>query len=520
MKSIQTIFSLIVSVLLTCGCGRELPFDDPQKGNGKESICISLNTSNIAETKAGTAKDGDVMNNIYIWIADGSDDIVYSGSYADGSSEGCSFELADDGKTATARFTNVERGEYTLYVIANLPASLSELKAKTTADNEFKNAVLPDLDDNKPPFTDADGMPLSMRQSIHVGPGTNLVETHLVRVCGRIRVTVRNMTTDKNIFIQSFQLTDKNPSTGYIFHKDDHGTPAGITFGAFDSYELTGSQATLSIAPGGEHTYIDQYLYETGLTGMGKLGFEIVGGIYEDDVTEANLTEVVVSTTYSEGSIITTGHDTETQYLIVNGGGLYYLYEDGTTPRLNHMTDATKSGLISSGKIGEVNINKYLWTFTSIGNTSGLRNVSDGRYIVINNNSVTLSADSNTFNVDNENATSGFRFYSEGYYMYSNNGTLSVRDNGISSSNLYWKLIPVTEIKVTEKQLDGALKNFSKTNESITYIDQYGLPVTLEHICRNDDINVVINVFYSPESGVLYFRVEDWTDVSNNTTFD
>lgn len=519
MKSIQTIFSLIVSVLLTCGCGRELPFDDPQKGNGKESICISLNTSNIAETKAGTAKDGDVMNNIYIWIADGSDKIVYSGSYADGSSVGCSFELADDGKTATATFTNVERGDYTLYVIANLPDDLSGLTSKTTADN-FKNAVLPDLVANKPPFTDADGMPLSMRQSIHVGPGMNTVETHLVRVCGRIRVTVRNMTTDKNIFIQSFQLTDKNPSTGYIFHKDDHGTPAGITFGAFDSYELTGSQATRYIAPGGEDTYIDQYLYETGLTGMGKLGFEIVGGIYEDDVTEANLTEVVVSTTYSEGSIITTGHDTETQYLIVNGGGLYYLYEDGTTPRLNYMTDATKSGLISSGKIGEVNINKYLWTFTSTGNTSGLRNVSDGRYIVINNNSVTLSADSNTFNVDNENATSGFRFYSEGYYMYSNNGTLSVRDNGISSSNRYWKLIPVTEIKVTEKQLDGALNNFSKTNESITYIDQYGLPVTLEHICRNDDINVVINVFYSPESGVLYFRVEDWTDVSNNTTFD
>lgn len=519
MKSIQTIFSLIVSVLLTCGCGRELPFDDPQKGNGKESICISLNTSNEEDTKAGTAKDGDVMNNIYIWIADGSDKIVYSGSYVDGSSEGCSFELAGDGKTATAMFTNVERGEYTLYVIANLPASLSGLKAKTTADNEFKNAVLPGLVDNEPPFTDADGMPLSMRQSIHVGPGINTVETHLVRVCGRIRVTVRNMTTDKNIFIQSFQLTDKNPSTGYIFHKDDHGTPAGITFGAFESYELTGTQTTRYIAPGGEDTYIDQYLYETGLTGMGELGFEIVGGIYEDDVTEANLKEFVVSTTYSEGSIITTGHDTETQYLIVNGGGLYYLYEDGTTPKLKFMSDATKSGLISSGKNDGVNINKYLWTFTSTGNTSGLRNVSDGWYIVINEDSVTLSEVSNTFNVD-VNADSGFRFFSGGYYMYSDYETLSARNYNLNASRVYWNLIPVTETKVTEKQLAGALKYFSKTNDSITYIDQYGLPVTLEHICRNDDVNVVINVFYSPESGVLYFRVEDWTDVSNNTTFD
>lgn len=250
-----------------------------------------------------------------------------------------------------------------------------------------------------------------------------------------------------------------------------------------------------------------------------SLDLRLWGGIYEDDVTEANLKEFVVSTTYSEGSIITTGHDTETQYLIVNGGGLYYLYEDGTTPKLKFMSDATKSGLISSGKNDGVNINKYLWTFTSTGNTSGLRNVSDGWYIVINEDSVTLSEVSNTFNVD-VNADSGFRFFSGGYYMYSDYETLSARNYNLNASRVYWNLIPVTETKVTEKQLAGALKYFSKTNDSITYIDQYGLPVTLEHICRNDDVNVVINVFYSPESGVLYFRVEDWTDVSNNTTFD
>ena len=203
----------------------------------------------------------------------------------------------------------------------------------------------------------------------------------------------------------------------------------------------------------------------------------------------------------------------------MNGGGLYYLYEDGTTPKLKLMSEATKSVLISSGKNDGVNINKYLWTFTSTEETSGLRNVSDGRYIAIDKNGVTLSADSKTFNVD-VNADFGFRFFSEGYYMYSNSGTLSARKNDPDVSNRYWKLIPVTETKVTEKQLDGALNNFSKANDSITYIDQYGLPVTLEHICRNDDVNVVINVFYSPESGVLYFRVEDWTDVSNNTTFD
>ena len=519
MKSIQTIFSLIVSVLLTCGCGRELPFDDPQKGNGKESICISLNTSNEEDTKAGTAKDGDVMNNIYIWIADGSDKIVYSGSYVDGSSEGCSFELAGDGKTATAMFTNVERGEYTLYVIANLPASLSGLKAKTTADNEFKNAVLPGLVDNEPPFTDADGMPLSMRQSIHVGPGINTVETHLVRVCGRIRVTVRNMTTDKNIFIQSFQLTDKNPSTGYIFHKDDHGTPAGITFGAFESYELTGTQTTRYIAPGGEDTYIDQYLYETGLTGMGELGFEIVGGIYEKSVTNAEVEDIPSIEAGSE----TTTYNAGTDYLIKNASGNFYLNDNGT-------------GLYASVKnldelLLDAGLDSYIWNFSSNGPTGtdqrvSLCNVGTGRFM-------SLTGDpSYTFGMSNveTNIRAFVRIGADGlelspsttswYVLYYSEGLgLNVKYYSTSNEN-YWKLIPVTKTGSAGKQLKDALKVFNRVNSSISYIDQYGLPVTLEHICRNDDVNVVINVFYSPESGVLYFRVEDWTDVSNNTTFD
>lgn len=512
---------MIVSVLLTCGCGRELPFEDPQKGNGKESICISLKTSNEGETKAGTAKDGDVMNNIYIWIADGSDNIVYKGSYVGGIAEGCSFELAGEGKTATAVFTNVERGEYTLYVIANLPASLSGLKAKTTADNEFKNAVLPGLVDNEPPFKDADGMPLSMRQSIHVGPGMNIVETQLVRVCGRIRVTVRNMTTDKNIFIQSFQLTDKNPSTGYIFHKDDHGTPDGITFGAFDSYKLTGTQATRCIEPGKKDTYIDQYLYETGLTGMGKLGFEIVGGIYDGSVKSAQVVDVE-TTTYSQGTAITSGYNTTTGYLIVNNAGNYYLYNNSDNPDLETLTDPNLSELISAGAFAGVNIKNYLWKFTDTGNTPGLQNQGNLRYLKISNNTTSFSTNNTT--TINVNKTGGLRFYYDSsyeyYYMYAENKSLKVSRYSSTDPTRYWKLIPVTEETITAKKLDGALKNFSKANDSITYIDQYGLPVTLEHICRNDDINVVINVFYSPESGVLYFRVEDWTDVSNNTTFD
>lgn len=523
MKVVNIIVSLLALVVALSGCEREL--SSLERHDGESTISITLNTEFV--TKAGTAKDGDVMNNVYLWIADDSGKIVYKGSFVGTTVSGdkFSFQMEDDKKSAKAQFENVERGDYTMYIAANLPASLSSLAAKTTTDAAFIDAVLPGLNTSqRPPYDDASGMPLSMRQTIHIGPGVNKIKTQLVRVCGRIRITVRNMTTDKNIFIQSFKLTDKNPSTGYLFHKDDHGIPTGTTFGKFDSFGLTGTTATRYIAPGDKDTYIDQYLYETGLTGMGTLGFEIIGGIYDSTLKEAQIEDVVVSTTYSQGSVIMSDYNTTTDYLIVNNGGNYYMYNNSGNPGLKFLQDNALSGLISAGSSGGIDISNFLWKFTSTGNTSGIVNQGDGkRWLTTSGNSnVIFTTTTSAMNVNVSN--SGIRFYNNynknNYYIYNNNGNLGLRSENSTTSNRYWKLIPVTKSTVTEKQLKGAKKNFSKKTNSITYIDQYGLPVTLEHICRNDDVNVVINVFYSPESGVLYFEVEDWEDVSNETTFD
>ena len=519
MKFNKVIFPLIVLFSLFAGCEREdASCEDGYKNSGESKVTITLNTS--LATKTAGAKDGDVMNTLHIWIVDGVGNIVYKGYY-DGTSvsgEKFTFALADDKKTATATFENVERGDYMMYVVANLPASLSGLAAKTSADAGFTDAVLPSLNAaNRPPFGDDDGMPLSMSQIIHVGPGVNTVETQLVRVCGRIRLTVRNMTTDKNIFLQSFKLTDKNPSTGYLFHKDDHGIPAGTTFGKFDSFELTGTKATRYIAPGDKDTYIDQYLYETGLTGMGTLGFEIIGGIYEKSVTNAEVEDIPSIEAGSE----TTTYQAGTDYLIKNASGNFYLNDNGT-------------GLYASVKnldelLLDAGLDSYIWNFSSNGPTGtdqrvSLCNVGTGRFMSLTGNP------SYTFGMSDveTNIRAFVRIGADGlefspsttswYVLYYSEG-LKVKYYSTSNEN-YWKLIPVTKTGSAGKQLKDALKVFNRVNSSISYIDQYGLPVTLEHICRNDDVNVIINVFYSPESGVLYFEVEDWEDVSNETTFD
>ena len=512
MKHIRTIFPLILALLLG-GCVDELSFKGPQHGEESgDSVCISLKAAVDVSTKATDSGKGDAMNNVHIWIADSEGKISYNGSYsANYNDRDKSFVFADGNKTATAEFINVERGDSKLYVVANLPASLSELTSKTSVDDEFLNAVLPGLDGNKPPFTDDNGMPMSLVKDISVGPGVTEVEAELVRVCGRVRVTIRNMTTDKNIFLQSLKLTDKNPSTGYLFHKEDHGTPADITFGEFSSFELAGTETDDFVAPGDEKTYIDQFLYETGLTGMGTLGFEIVGGIFDGGTTSVEIVETTTSTKYTEGSAITSGYNTSTEYMIVNAAANYYLYNDAGSPKLKILTDGDKSAMINSG----TEISNYLWKFTSSGTSTVIQNVNNGYYLYIEgNNKVSLTNDSHTVTI-----IDGFKFYSGEYYMQSDNDVLTAKKNQ-DTPYQSWKLIPVDKESTLEKNLKDPLKDFNKSNSSITYIDQYGLPVTLEHICRNDDVNIVINIFYSPESGVLYFRVEDWVDETNDTTFD
>lgn len=125
MKIVNIIVSLLALMVSLSGCEREL--SSLERHDGESTISITLNTESV--TKAGTAKDGDVMNNVYLWIADDSGKIVYKGSFVGTTVSGdkFSFQMEDDKKSAKAQFENVERGDYTMYIAANLPASLSSL---------------------------------------------------------------------------------------------------------------------------------------------------------------------------------------------------------------------------------------------------------------------------------------------------------------------------------------------------------------------------------------------------------
>ena len=527
----RKIISTILLISLLCSCERVLR----PGSEGSGDIVIEL--SSALQTKADEARDGSKMNNLHIWLVSGSNIVDYLNwkvAYTDENTSYCQISAEDGGATAKALFTGVDKGQYTLYFVANLPSNLkiSAYKKGGTIDANFTHHILPSVVNNEPPFDDEAGMPLSLVKSIEVSAGTNRISAELVRTCARIRLTVRNNTVENTLVLKKIALSaDGNPSLGYLFPRADFSKPVKAAMGPFNSMELTkeGQTTNIVIPHGDTYTYIDQYMYETGPNGAVSLGFEIAGGLFKDGVTSATMAQVPTGTSYVPKTTI----DTEVNYLIKSNTGNYYLYDDSGTLKA---TKDTEPSTLMNG----TNSEQYLWKFSNTSGSTSIQNVGTRNYISLSTSitgaSLTMSKTKSKINIQDYTNNEGFRFYNTYsipffgttyYYSISvSSGSVTTvsSSNSISNSdNTFLQLIiPQTNSELNLKDNNGnaAEKYFDKTVSSLHYIGKYGTPIPLKHIYRNQDVQIVVNVHYNPASGVLYFETSDWVNESNDTTVD
>ena len=507
----KRLFIILAVASVLCACEPE----SARRLSGTGNIAIELGQSVL--TRAEGAVDGSKMNNLHIWLvgSDGSikDYIDGTVAYVDDNTRYCTIDAG--GATAKALFTNVEKGNYTLYFVANLPSDspLVSYKKGGTIDAGFKDRLLANVVDNQPPYDETSGMPLSLVKSISVGAGTNSLTGELVRTCARIRLTVRNNTVSNTLILKKIALSaNGNPSTGYLFPREDFSIPVTAPMGPFNSLELTTEGETTDIViPHGEtHTYIDQYMYETGPNGSVSLGFNIAGGLFADGVTSGVMGQV---NGISTGSKVTTTNsiNSSAQYLIKSATSDIYLYDNDGTLSASPVINV-------NDLLNQYNLKDYLWTVSVSGTMAIIKNVARNECITIDNKGAVSLTEAGTVTI-----TDGFSFYRiQGktyYYLKASDGS------SVSSSNTPSKfyLVPVTqssELNLKDNNGNAAEKYFDQTISSLNYIGKYGTPVPLKHIYRNQDVQIVVNVHYNPSSGVLYFETTDWEKDDNNTTFD
>lgn len=516
-----------VILLLAFACKKENSPEVIQDGTG--SLVLNIGSS----TKAGTAADGDKMNNLHVWVTDKSDVVVRYASWT-GSDNGL---VTMDATHAAAKvnISNINRGKYNIYIIANAPSSFTFPAVGNTIGDTFKKFVLNLPDGSLKPDFGTGGMPLTLISSVSISPGKNVLNAELVRVCGRIRVSVRNHTTSKNIFLQSVKLGALNPDCGYLFQQNGHAVPEGNKYGEFVSINnAKGATVSSYIKPGTMETVIDQYIFETGLDAVSKMSLSFSGGIFKED-TKSAIVQAAKMDVYKPGTEFAGFYKSNIEaadadyFIIRNSGANYFLRSNGTGMKQYYHN--TVEELLASNEV-----ERYFWTFdvksyvasSDYGKSvvNSIKNVFEGKYVNISTTDydpVTLSSTAQSLIVGTQSPGMLIR-YNDGQYKvycsYTNGDDVRSRYYTNGENFVYWKMIPVTKKQEDVLTFTGAEKDFHKKVSSIDYIDDFGISVPLTDICRNEDVNVIINVFYNPEYASVYFEVSAWTEISNETTFD
>ena len=104
--------------------------------------------------------------------------------------------------------------------------------------------------------------------------------------------------------------------------------------------------------------------------------------------------------------------------------------------------------------------------------------------------------------------------YATGVEMGTYNGYSSLwylrKVNEGSSVTLPYKKFTAPEVEL----------NFANVYP-VNYIDKYGLPQPLQHICRNEHIDLTVNISHNTATGNFDFKVAGWVIKDNlNTEFN
>ena len=116
----KSLIYIIMAAFALASCARETVPEPSGEGTG--DLIVRIAAPKATGTKAGTAADGDVMNNLHIWIVNPAEKVV---RYASWSGTNGDIVMDSGDSTATAKFTNIARNSYTVYLIANRPSALS-----------------------------------------------------------------------------------------------------------------------------------------------------------------------------------------------------------------------------------------------------------------------------------------------------------------------------------------------------------------------------------------------------------
>ena len=514
MKIRALIYIALTAALASCT--KEYQEAGEQDGYGNVILDVSTRTM----SRSG-AEDGDAMNSLRVWIADGNGKIQY-----------CKFLTPDQEATSSEiEFKDVKRGVYKLYVAANFTGLDTYTEGKTI-DDAFTKRALGTIEDGSAPDFSTGGMPLSIVKTISVGPGDNLVSASLKRCVGKISITVRNnIAPQTSVYVAGVGLSRHNPTAGYLFPQDDGTLPSAAPNVGFRDFKEDDSAPELyKVSYGSPARVYETYLYETGTT-AGPFTFNLFAGIY-DSTTEAvdvkfhkthdhSFSKNLDATLSTKGRFLLRSAESNTWYIGNSAEGRIQPREFDSDMELN----------------GHSLIHNYLWTFDNIDLTkkngddeyemkTHITNVGTGLKLVLDSNTGTASMGSEgTEFTMYDIPGKGLRFKNGGKYLAISASNNIGQNAGLTGSEnkddaSLWLFRLATENSEDIRHFANCEYEIPRVDRPVSFLDEYGNSLPLKQISRNEHINIVVNIFYNRELGDFEYSVEGWEKKDNETTFD
>lgn len=507
----KRLFISLITLLTLFSCEKEGAFSPGTSGSDAETGTLHISFDMGASTKAG-AKDGDIMKTGSLWLVDASGKVIV-------------FDTDTlNATTFKKTINNIQRGDYTLYLVANY-TGLNNYTVGKDIDEGFTKRLLSTITSGQSPeFNEEVGMPCSCVQQVHIAAGENHISAHLQRCVGRLSINVRNNILSHKLAIGGIGLSDNNPTTGYLFPSADGSIPPSATDVAFP--ELT---QHVVLATNEYKDVYDVYLYDTGeATSANGITFTLFGAIYEDQTPDENIS-ISSRDSYSfgsNGSSISAGGP----YLIRSASSSTYYIGDLEAKGIGVQEFTDDEELVNSPKI-----ENFLWTVSGSDSRGTFKNVKTGRYITLNEQTPGLSETSGTnFYFSTGTGNGGILFSTEnsGYLWWKTYGYSLTLDpnaaNGLSGTTekestgeTGWLVRKATLEAEKVQHFVGADLEMPQVKRTINYLDKHGNTQILKGISRNEHVEVSINVFYNREWGQFDFEVEGWKIIDGNeTTFD
>lgn len=497
---LRKLFNYILLGTIICffGCSRDERLDE---AIGDATLVIHIDQDKSTGTKSVLNETDDrTINTLSVWLVDMSDNIQRT-----------SF-TSPESATATVEFTNVKRGEHKLYIVANYTGLNSITSGKI--DDSFKNTVLSVIaSGNSPVFTSSQGIPSSIVQDVAISAGINDIQAHLIRAVARLSITFRNLVPDKDLYIGNVFLSKRNQSKGYLFYKDDHSNPDGSENLYFPDL---GESEIIPIPAGGTVVGYDTYLYETSLE-PSTFKVQFSGGFYPAGSAAPGYTIANVITSYNIGGN-TNSYDNSSKYLIRHyNHSTRFLGVDDSGTSLVLKTYDNDEQIKSDG-----DIERCLWMIDNEGRVRSAK--YETKYLLLNSNSVSLGEVNSNTGIGTAGGGVYF-YYRYGSTYFNINSYATGVEMGTYGYSSIWYLRKVNEVssvtlpykKFTAPEVELNFANVYPVN----YIDKYGLPQPLQHICRNEHIDLTVNVSHNTATGNFDFKVAGWVIKDNlNTEFN